>query len=271
MSDALLHDPGLTARWRDAVDLHKAHAASEWPREAVGLIDGGGKYRPCTNVAVDPVGYFEIANSELFSVDNGNPAALLHSHTAVPDPVTGKTTQPMPCPSAADMQAQMSMAIPWGISLCIEGGATDPIWFGDQVERPPLYGRTFIHGVNDCYAWIRDWYREVAGIRLKDFARDLDWWEPAEQDKVANLYMDGFEEAGFVHVQRPYSPLPGDVFLCKVRSPVINHGGVYLGDGMIAHHLMGQLSVRTAASIWRPKLDFLVRHRDLPEDWKPEK
>jgi hypothetical protein len=36
----------------------------------------------------------------------------------------------------------------------------------------------------------------------------------------------------------------GDCFLMQVASPVPNHAAVYLGDGLILHHLQGRLSSR---------------------------
>lgn len=270
MSDALLFDDGLTAKWRDAVDLHKLHAEHSYPNEAAGVIDSQGVYHPCDNVASNPIEDFEITDAQFEAACGRRPAAVLHSHTQSAHPVTGATRPPMDSPSAADMIAQRDMCVPWGITLCVEGGATDPFWFGDQVPRPPLYGRVFRHGVNDCYALIRDWHREVAGITIPEFPRSLDWWEKGEgEEPPQDLYMQGFAEAGFARVDRAFNPLPGDVFLCRVKSSVCNHGGVYIGEGLIAHHLLWQLSCRQPASIWRPKLDFLVRHKDLPEDWKP--
>lgn len=269
MSGAFVFDAGYTARWRAAVEAHKAHAAAEWPREACGLIGVDGAYHPCANIAEDPVRTFEIANADLAAVDAGRPAALLHSHTAIPQE-GGPALPPLDAPSAADMRAQSDMAIPWGITLCLEGGATDPFWFGDQVERPPLYGRSYRHGVDDCYAFIRDWHATVAGLTIPDFPRDLDWWEPEPDLPQQDLYREGFATAGFARVERPDGPRPGDVFLCAVRAPVMNHGGVYLGDGLIGHHLMHQLSLHQPASVWRSKLRFFVRHRDLPDTWMPD-
>lgn len=270
MSDALQFDNGLNAKWRSAVDAHKLHAAQEFPKEAAGLITQVGTYHPVENIAPTPETHFEFHRDVLLSVDDGRPAALLHSHTAAPHPVTGQTREPKESPSTADMIAQRDMALPWGISRCIESGATDPVWFGDQVQRPPLYGRRFIHGIDDCYSFIRDWYREVTGISIPDFPRDVDWWERGEaEEPPMDLYEQGFAEAGFSRVDRNFAPLPGDVFLCKVKSPVLNHGGVYIGGGLIGHHLQHQLSLRQPAEIWRPKLGFLVRHHSLPDDWKP--
>ena len=271
MSDALQFDDGLNAKWRDAVALHKLHAEHSFPNEAVGVVDQDGVYHACDNIATDPVDDFEISDAQYNAACGRKPAALLHSHTASPHPVTGATRPPLDSPTEADMIAQASMGVPWGITMAVEGGVSDPFWFGAQVERPPLYGRVFRHGVNDCYSFIRDWYKQVADIALPEFPRGVDWWEAGEEgEKPKDLYLDGFTQAGFLRVDRPYNPLPGDVFLCRVKSAVINHGGVYIGNGLIGHHLLWQLSLRQPASIWRPKLDFLVRHKDLPDDWEPE-
>lgn len=258
MSHASGFDPGLTARWREAVEAHKAHAVAEWPREACGLVLADGAYRPCRNGAETPETAFAIDPDEWLAA-GGPPAAVLHSHPAGLHPVTGAAIPVQEGPSARDMRAQADTAVPWGITVAGEGGATDPVWFGDQVPRAPLIGRRFVHGVHDCYALARDWHRE-AGIPLPDVPRDPDWWLTGQ-----SLY-DGFAAAGFQRVHRPEGrPLPGDCFLCAVRAPVMNHGGIYLGDGLILHHLAHRLSGRAPAAPWRAKMTFLLRHRDLPE------
>ncbi|ACL61031.1 C40 family peptidase [Methylobacterium nodulans] len=264
---AFAFDDGLSTRWAAAVEAHKRHAAAHWPAEAGGLILEDGRYRPLANAAADPLTEFEPDPGE---VDQTAYVAVLHSHCSIEDPESGKITPPPDCPSGADMESQMATAVPWGITLAASTGVTDPFWFGDQVPRAPLLGRPFRHGVWDCYSLGRDWHREVAGIEIPDFARDPDWWLPREGQPQLDLYRDGFERAGFRRVVRgPEGPLPGDCFLCRVRSPVFNHGGIYLGGGLILHHLAHQLSGRDPASVWRTKLDFLVRHTALPDDWRP--
>lgn len=277
VSDALLFDDGLNAKWRQAVDDHKRHAHEQFPREAVGLVSQDGSYVPCDNVASDPLNHFEVAEQQQMSVDEGRFAAVLHSHTSTAED-SGKTTSPADCPSRHDMERQAATAVPWGITRCVEGGADDPFWFGDQVPRPPLYGRSFRHGVNDCYSFIRDWHKQEAGLVIPDFPRDLDWWEkvgdPDDPDKPVrqplDMYVEGFAKAGFKRVDRSRDPLPGDVFLCSIKSDVMNHGGVYLGGGLIGHHILWELSAKRPAHIWRPRLTFLVRHESLPDDWRED-
>lgn len=268
MSLAFEHSNGLNAKWRAAVDAHRAHAAAEWPREAAGLVLPDGSYQACANVSDRPLTSFELSEGVFEAAD---PVAVLHSHTSevLED---GTVIEPQDCPSAEDMLRQPPTAVPWGITIATETGASDPFWFGDEVPRPDLYGRRFRHGVDDCYSFVRDWHREVPGILIPDFPRDPHWWEaPEDPDQPRpDLYMAGFESAGFVRTRRTVDEiLPGDCFICKLRSSVMNHAGVYLGDGLIGHHIYGYLSKKDPASGWRPKLLHLVRHRDLPEDWTP--
>ncbi|MGY2048923.1 NlpC/P60 family protein [Methylobacterium sp. JK268] len=274
MSLAFAHDDGLSTRWAQAVDAHKRHAAASWPAEAGGLILPDGNYAPLRNVAGDPLTEFETDPVEVAAVSGHAYAAVLHSHCSIEDPRTGQVTPPPACPSGEDMRAQMDTAVPWGITLCVSAGCSDPFWFGDQVPRAPLLGRPFVHGKWDCYSLARDWHREFVGIEIPDVAREPDWWKPHVDRPPLDLYADGFARAGFVRVgtdgrPREAGPLPGDCFLCRVRSSVMNHSGVYLGGGLILHHLAHQLSGRDPASVWRSKLSFLIRHRDLPDDWRP--
>lgn len=264
MSLALVFDPGLTSRWREAVDAHRAHAAEDWPNEACGLVNAEGNYVRCVNRAANPLEDFEMSEKDYLAAGPKGPLAVLHSHTSIPEE-NGAVRAPLACPTEPDMVSQMETAIPWGITLCSEDSCSDPFWFGDQVPRAPLLGRPFRSGVWDCWSLIRDWYAVVANINLPDFPRSPNWWESG-----GDMYMR-FEEANFARVERgAVGALPGDVFLCSVNAPVRNHGGVYIGDGLLAHHLQGLLSGRAPAAQWRAKMDFLVRHKDLPDDWEPK-
>lgn len=86
---------------------------------------------------------------------------------------------------------------------------------------------------NSSYAWI-------------NFTGGLQW-----NDGVSNLYTEGFPEAGFVAVGTDAELQTGDVILMQIRSKngVPNHAAIYLGDGLILHHLHGRLSSR--GCLWR--------------------
>jgi cell wall-associated NlpC family hydrolase len=110
--------------------------------------------------------------------------------------------------------------------------------------------------VTDCYSLVRDWFRVERGVTLPEFPRDDDWWD-AGQD----LYSANFESAGFRRITVAEEDLQvGDCFLCRFRSPVINHAGIYVGDGLILHHLSGHISGHSPLNIWRRTIESWVRY-----------
>jgi cell wall-associated NlpC family hydrolase len=120
----------------------------------------------------------------------------------------------------------------------------------------PLLGRMWCHGVLDCYSLIRDWYRLERGIVLPDFTRSDEWWL-----KNQNLYVDNFRAAGFTRIVDEDALQPGDVLLMQIMAPVPNHGAVYLGDGIILHHLHGRLSCREVwGGYYKKHTTHILRH-----------
>lgn len=210
------------------------HAMAEYPKESVGLIvdgyiEGGvvhGEYVPMTNVSQNPNEEARILKSERIPYLTRT-TALVHSH---PDGYAA--------PSAADMRTQIEMAVPSIIVVTNGSNCIAPFAFGDQLGDIPLEDRIFRHGVTDCYNGIRDYCKQKRGIILPNFPRDWEWW-----NEGGNLYNDHFAEAGFEMIQADTSAevmqriQPDDVFLLSMRSQVPNHGGIYLGDGLIYHHL----------------------------------
>lgn len=232
--------PGVN---NEHVKAAREHAVEAYPNEAVGLVTEKGYVR-CENRAVAPGCNFEIDASVL--LDYENVITLIHSH---PD---GDVA-----PSEADMRSQIAMDIPWGIlSSTAEDCSDEPMWFGDSCPIPPLVGRLFLHGVTDCYSLVRDYYRTQKGILLPEYPRDDEWWNSGQ-----NLYEENFRQAGFVPFKGSEDELvPGDAFLCKFRSPVINHAGIYDGEGLILHHISGHVSVRSPLNIWRRSIEYWVRY-----------
>ena len=228
------------------IDAIRAHAAAEYPKEAVGVVIAG-EYRPEVNVHPEPTEHFKIADERLAELILQPLQAIVHSHPDHPAH-----------PSEHDMRQQLATNVPWGICPVVQGIAGIPFFWGDAVPVPPLLERQFKHGVTDCYALIRDWYRTERGVILKDYARSWEWWNSG-----GNLYDEYFRDAGFEPIHG--EPQVGDVFLAQIRSPVINHAGVYLGDGLILHHLTDRLSRREPAFPWQRFITRWVRHQgDTP-------
>lgn len=240
------------------------HAKSCYPAECCGLIIDGAYHR-CTNIAT--LGQFEIdANEYIALAKMGEVQAIVHSH---PD---GE-----PLPSEVD-QVQMGLhGIDWVI--CGFGhSATGEPYCKIKRHKPksyvsPLLGREYIHGLQDCYSLVRDYYSRELDISLPDFVRADDWWEDENHEP---LYERNFEKAGFVKVD---SLQKHDVILCRVgRTHHINHALVFLGDGklssektaavvgdsLVIHHPHGALSRREIyGENWQRRTVLVVRHKDF--------
>ncbi|MGI0119681.1 C40 family peptidase [Zooshikella sp. RANM57] len=227
------------------------HAHNCYPQESCGFVIENYGYYPCKNIAEDPKNTFLIAVKEQLAAEKiGKIVAVVHSHPDGPD-----------YPSEADMAQQVASGLAWGIVYVSAKGCNDVVWFGDSAEKAPLISRGFRHGVTDCYALIRDWYLAEKNISLKEFPRSWDWWNQKQ-----NLYLDGLKPASFIIVDESEIQI-GDVFLAQIRSDVPNHGGIYLGNGLILHHLaahdpvdLSRLSVREPVYRWKKFITHWIRY-----------
>lgn len=124
----------------------------------------------------------------------------------------------------------------------------------------PLLGREWCHGLLDCYSLIRDYYRVELNISIPDYDRDFEWWLNGK-----NLYEENFRAAGFEEVDLQ-NIAKHDVILMQVQSPVINHGGVFLGGDKFIHHLHGRLSSRDIlGGYYLKSLCKVLRHKELTD------
>ena len=226
----------------------RAHAAEDYPREACGLVivaKGRERYMRCRNLAQGTEHF--VMNPEDYAVaeDAGDVIAVVHSHPDAPA-----------APSEADMVSCEATGLPWHILS----------WPGDDFRtiepsgyQAPLVGRTFAHGVLDCWSLVRDFYARELKIELPDFERRDDWWANGE-----NLYMEGYPKAGFVHLNQDAPEKVGDVILMQRRADVPNHAGVYIGNGLMLHHMHGRLSTREVyGGYWREITRCVLRHKTL--------
>lgn len=150
--------------------------------------------------------------------------AVFHSHPGGPF-----------APSGMDMQYQYASALPHGIAAFSDTRG-EMFWFGDETPIPPLIGRAFRHGVTDCYELIRHVWRLLWNIELPYIPREWKWWKDGQ-----SLYNSGFKDAGFCEI--PFSEvLPGDCIMFSIGSKVVNHAAVWLGDGLILHHLSSRVA-----------------------------
>ncbi|MFC0228072.1 C40 family peptidase [Serratia aquatilis] len=220
-----------------------AHAKAAYPQECCGLVVQNGRrqrYLRCRNTALEPNEQFSLHPEDFAAAeDAGTIVAIVHSH---PD----ATTQP----SQLDLAQCDVSQLPWVIVSWPEGDirTITPI-----VGVKPLLGRPFVHGVWDCYAIVRDWYQLERGVTLPNFTREDGWWNRGE-----NLYMQHYAEAGFVPANG--DPQIGDVIIMQVRADEPNHAGVYIGDGVMLHHMYGQLSTRVPyGGYWQDRTIITLR------------
>lgn len=238
-----------------AMDDLRRHALAVYPEECIGYLDATGCYIRLRNTAAHPELSAIASASELAELMHaGDLRALCHSHPGGPD-----------CPSEQDMRAQIEMMVPFVIVSTNGQACTEPFAWGDELlNDEPLIGRQFRHGVTDCYALIRDWYRVERGVELPEYPRNWEWWsgeQPGEQD----LYRRHFAEAGFYQID-PREAREGDVWLAAVRSSVPNHAGIYLDAGLALHHPSSglacdpvRLSKREGVARWQPYITHWLR------------
>jgi len=200
------------------------HAIAEYPREACGVVVAG-QYVPVPNISDSPCDDFQMPADAWLNY--GGVQAVIHSHCA-PDHFHA--------PSAADMARQAETALPWGLIYTDGKSASEPLWWPEPLDAP-LSGRQFLPGVTDCWSLIRGWFWQNRQIVIRDFPRDVDWW-----DRGGDLYTQGLPIAGFRQIGRDESGAIGDLALLQIRSPVPNHSAVIVEPGVMLHHLQGRLS-----------------------------
>ena len=234
----------------------KAHAVAEFPRESCGLVcvvKGRERYLPCKNIAESREEHFVLDPQDYAAAsDAGEIIAIVHSHP-------NESARP----SDADRVQCEAWGVPWHIvPVSAPDDATEPVageiyTFAPNGYEAPLVGRKFYHGVLDCYALVRDYFKREHGIEMYDAPREDDWWH-----KGQSLYLDNLDKMGLIPAQGALRE--GDVILMQIRSPIPNHAAIYLGDDVILHHLYGRLSSRDVyGGYWREVTTHLLRKEEL--------
>lgn len=229
-----------------------AHAAECYPNESCGLVVQLGRKSSYVRVPNDhptPREHFLISAANMETVRAnaptiGNIIRVIHSHPDCAGAVI----------SDHDEATMNEIEIPFGI---VNYPFTEyNEYFPFAV---PLIGRPFVLGSQDCYGLIMDWHK-LHDIHLPDFRLPYEWWTDAEG---TNLYEDNLDECGFDKVDDMRA---GDMVVFRIQADRPNHAGILMPDGMLLHHLFGQLSCRDFfGSYFRDRVVFVARHRQLPE------
>lgn len=246
--------PLTLAQLTDVLPALADHARGLQPREACGMVvrlHGGETlfYYAARNISVDATERFVIDPEDWARAEDlGEIVAIAHSH---PNADAN--------PSEADRVMCEQTGLPWLIMGWPSQVATLTHPCGYEA---PLIGRTFEHGILDCYTLIQDYYARSLGITLPHFERPDDWWTATPDRPALDLYKSHFEQAGFIQVDGP--PQLHDGLLMQVRSDRLNHAAVYVRDGVILHHLHSRPSCEDVyGGYWMRHTGMIVRHREV--------
>lgn len=233
----------------EIIEEIREHAAGEFAstgKECCGLViitHGKQRYMRCTNTS-STLDNFRISAQEQGLIRGmGELIGVVHSHPfSSPEPTEG------------DLSGCEETKVPWLIVNHPLGHFTVTEPSGYQA---PLVGRQFVHGSNDCFGLIRDYYIRELGIELPNIPREDNWWNHG-----GNLYMDNYESAGFEKASG--EPEKHDMLLLQLghKVQVPNHAAIYLGDGKILHHLFGRLStIEVWDGYWAFNTVAVMRHK----------
>jgi proteasome lid subunit RPN8/RPN11 len=237
----------------------EAHVLSEYPKEAVGLVING-VYRPCQNIHPEPTKHFRISPQEMVLIQTERRAeALLHSHPYRSTDVMGHRYRPE-YPSATDIDHFNHWGIPWGIVATDGSGLSQFVWLDDN-NRPALYGRHFIWGVQDCFSLVRDWFWVVKKINLPNVPRRWAWWN--EKD-TPNLFEEWFPKIGFEVIPNKIATI-GDVALMRMgdnnSASVINHCAVVVNHNTLLHQGFDPIFSRDIRiDLWNKSIARFIRY-----------
>jgi proteasome lid subunit RPN8/RPN11 len=223
-------------------DKFKEYAKANSPNESCAVLfikQGKEEIFLCNNVALDKRRNFIIDPLDYEAAENeGEIVAVVHSHVGSPQP------------SQVDLVSCETTKLKWLIySINLD------VWheFFPSGYRAPLVGRQFHFGVLDCFTLIRDYYRAELGLELRDFERTDE-----SIFKTESLYEKHFESYGFKRVTELQK---NDVILMQIGYKNPSHAAIYLGEGLMLHHLRNKLSSRDVyGGFWAKNTRFFCRY-----------
>jgi proteasome lid subunit RPN8/RPN11 len=228
----------------------RKHALEEAPRECCGfLVEEEGEElvaHRARNSALDPNLFRCSPNDYLTAAEKGRVVSVYHSHT--------NSNQ-----SFSEFDKFNSLC--HEISFVLHCTDTNSFVQYDpaQSDFHKYIGRTFEIGKTDCYALVRDFYREELGITLRDYERKEDWKSNLDKLFDPNFKREGFSE---VDALEKY-----DCILFGFRKNTFSaHIAVYLGNGLMLHQPDKSCSrIEELSSRYNKFTKHIIRHKDA---WK---
>lgn len=247
--------------WEKAIAQHGRTTA---PAEACGAIIAGPgdalEALPLRNVHERPETCFRMDPAEWTKLAaGGRVRAYYHSHPTGP---------------AAFSDADKVMSEETGFPVYLYDVPSDElIAYTPSGWQPPLEGRAFMAGVNDCFSVVRDWHRANTGIELE------------LPPRTSEMMLRGIPNLGEMIernrlVRVTGQPLKGDLLVMHLRASgsVPNHVAVFIGDGEFLHQTVREPSRRDAwGGYWEHITTMILRPESLiaplpaPSGTEPEK
>jgi proteasome lid subunit RPN8/RPN11 len=208
---------------------------------------------PCLNVHPDPLNHFEIsANSYAEASNQGEIAAIYHSHTYSSEQ-NGKVGF-----SQVDQAACEASGLPWVLLVLPQEELKTLYPTGYTL---PYIDRPFVYGLLDCYALVRDVYKQDLNILLNDYPRgeEGEWNDKADW----NFFVDNFAKEGFVECDRRAPLKKYDILLMQIGSAKLNHAAIVWEPerNIILHHLAGRFSGYTVFGGSSYRIGKKLRHK----------
>ena len=211
------------------------HAKKQDPKESCGLlidIKGKEKYFACKNLSNYSQQCFIIDPDDFVKAEeSGNILAVIHSHPVTP-----------PVASQADKISCENSQLPWHIvnPKTEQWGYYEPTGY-----KPPLIGRHWVWGITDCWALVRDWYKETKGIILRDWDRPT-----TPEEFIADPMFERCAwRTGFRQLRPEEKLQNGDLLFMSIMATGLNHVAIFL-DGDVLHHLADRISCKEPYNEW---------------------
>jgi proteasome lid subunit RPN8/RPN11 len=218
-------------------------AGQSYPNECCGFLTGEGLL-PILNTSEDSLNFARIDPAAYAIAEEQGIIFLYHSHAD------------NPTFSNRDIAACKQLNIPFVLySVAQDSFISVNPRGGDYI------GRDWVWGLQDCYALVRDWYRQERGASLDDFARcevsgtnTADW----------NVFLDSFESQGFIRLSPEGIKFQiGDVLLMQIGSANPNHLGIIFDPNKqeFMHHLRDrQSSLEPYGGYWAKHTVGVLRY-----------
>lgn len=240
-------------------------AIAAYPNEACGFIVGQGKkckLLVCRNASQNPATEFLFHPDDQIAAEKEHQiVGVFHSHVNRP-----------PEPSDADRAGCEMSELPWFIlgitknfnpETAVDFRFSDLVMLKPEGFQMPYQGRPYVFGVFDCWLLCRDYLKREFNVELDALpALHVQNWFDGEVDILG----DNYPSQKLVRLPAGTPKRRGDILFMQLGGRMPDHCAVYVGDGLILHHLTDRLSCHAVyGGQWEKHTTHHLRHKDMME------